>query len=291
MFTSISLISLFRTFIQISLAYAVQNRFGDSGRYALFTTRESFSRKDFIFKNVGLFSAGVGTTHVFSAPKGAYAINIPFKDSVPPETTSFGEALRQSAAKLPGYGPTDIFYPLNWKGTWTLRREDQMTNSSVPKSFTYPFRFIQSVDKDSVIADRSYNELNYWEAVNAGDQTGKIVQSIQWTETNPNDLNILFTDGLQRNLKVTKRASERTSSTVSSSEFQRILEDKTYMDGNTVPKLVSHRILTKWKMVTDNHIEGIEIVYDMNVGDAADLSDEKLRQPKLISKSRFYLDR
>lgn len=233
----------------------------------------------------------------------AYAIDGPLSNALSGETTSIGEELRRSAAKIPGYGPTDIFYPLSWQGTWKLRREDQImsTGNDSPATFTYLIRFIPSIDKDSVVADRTYNERNYWETVKKGDREGSIVQSIQWTETNPNDLNILFTNGLKRNVKVTKRASERTNTTVSSSEFQRILEDSNYVDGSSVPKLASRRTLTKWKMITDNHIEGIEIVYDMNVeGDAdrIDLptsisfrSNEKAQQPKLISKSRFYLDR
>ena len=260
-----------------------------SRRYSEFTHRKSISRRHFFLKNVAIVHVGIITPHIFSAIDSANAIE------VSPRETSVGEALRRSAANLPGYGPTDVFYPLSWQGTWTLQREDILTNST----FTYPIRFIQSIDRDAVIADRTFNERNYWETVQRGDRNSNIVQSIQWTETNPNDLNILFTNGLRRNVKITKRASDRTNTTVSSSEFQRILEDKSSLDGSTVPKLVSRRTLTKWKMITDNHIEGIEIIYDMNVeGDAdrIDLStslqsNDVSRPPKLISKSRFYLDR
>ena len=297
--TYMYIISLSFAFIHITNTLALQSRVSQTRRYINFATRVSASRRDVLCSNVAIISVGIGTANLYSKASFANAISTPSLEVLTREPASFGESLRRSASNLPGYGPTDVFYPLNWQGTWTLRREDQITNSTTPEISTYPIRFIQSIDKDSVIADRTFNELNYWETVRKGNRTGNIVQSIQWTETNPNDLNIIFTNGVKRNVKVTKRASDRTDTTVSSSEFQRILEDQSAMDGNTVPKLASRRSLTKWKMVADNHIEGIEIVYDMNIeGDADRInlssslpSNEKLFQPKLISKSRFRLDR
>ena len=193
----------------------------DARRYSESTQSKSFSRKHFLLNNIAIFNVGIFTPVAFSKNSAVNAKSIPVKE-ISPRETSVGEALRRTAANIPGYGPTDVFYPLNWQGTWTLRREDILTNRTIPETFIYPVRFIQSVDKDTVIADRTFNERNFWETVHKGDRIGNVVQSIQWTETNPNDLNILFTNGFKRNVKVTKRASELTNTTVSSSEFQRI---------------------------------------------------------------------
>ena len=213
-------------------------------------------------------------------------------------TTSAGEALRRSAAHLPGYGPTDVFYPLNWQGTWTLRREDISVGNTTETAVvtTYPVRFIPSVENGAVVADRSFNERQYWNAQgDKGSGSGSVVQSIQWTETNPNDLNVVFTNGMRRNVKITKRATERTETTVSSSEFQRILQDQSSSSSSMVlvpPQLSSRRTLTKWKMINDHEMEGIEIVYDMNVEREADmLRNGKLPPPQLLSKSRLKLSR
>jgi hypothetical protein len=240
-----------------------------------------------------LSNIGATVTFGLSAP---YYVN-----AFPSETLqqSAGEAIRRSAATIPGYGPTDIFFPLSWQGTWTLNRENILTSddTSFPQTVSYNVRFIQSVDDGAVIADRSFNELNYWESSLGSNTTTKIVQLIEWTERNPNDLKLLFANGLHRDVKVTKRASELTNTTVSSSEFQRILEYKSNVNGDTVPKISGRRTLTKWKMISMNHIEGIEIVYDMDMEGGADRIDlasftsKESRQPKLVSKSRFYLDR
>jgi hypothetical protein len=270
--------------------------FKECDRYLKRYKEKHLQRRDLLNAvPVALCNVGVATVVGLSDPISVCASPLRNEYSTPQEL-SVGEALRRSASNIPGYGPTDIFYPLTWQGTWTLRRENYTKINETPVTLIYPIRFIQSVDKEAVVADRTFNELNYWETVQGGDKRGGTVQTIKWTETNPNDLDIFFTNGIHRNLNITKRATERTDTTVSSSEFQRILEDKSSMNGSMVPSITSRRILTKWKMITDNQIEGIEAIYDMNMDGNVDpmnfsLTTNEQRQPKLLSKSRLYLDR
>ncbi len=296
--------------VYITFSYALQNSFqGLTGHHDGRTTavddpppplrQSAWSRRD--CGTMAFFH----TALICRTSNAADAIRIPLNNMTTTTTTPFtttttsaGEALRRSAAHLPGYGPTDVFYPLNWQGTWTLRREDVVMNTS-ESVVTYPVRFIPCVENDAVVADRAFNERQYWNAKGDSGGGGGVVQSIQWTETNPNDLNVVFTNGMRQNVKITKRATERTETTVSSSEFQRILEDQSSSSSTSSssmvlvpPQLSSRRTLTKWKMINDHEMEGIEIVYDMNVERDADLN--LLRNgtpPQLLSKSRLKLSR
>ena len=195
-----------------------------------------------------------------------------------------GEAMRRSAANLPGYGPTDVFYPKDWKGLWTMRREvaSDGGNSLVLK---YMVLFLPSIQDNAVVADRGFNQANLEASLRGKDDA---VQSYTWSETNPNDLRILLADGSRKDIKVTKRASEMTETTVSSSEFQRVSQE----DARGIPVITARRVLTKWKMLDDNTIEGLEVVYDMGGGgDPLSMQTATSSQPKVLSKSRLRLER
>lgn len=132
------------------------------------------------------------------------------------------------------------------------------------------------------MADRGYNEASYENAL------GNEVQSYEWEKTNPNDLRIVFADATRKESKVTKRATERTEDTVSSSEFQRITTE----NARGIPVISAHRVRTKWKVVSETAIEGIEIVYDIggNLGDPLAAASAP-STPQVISKSRLSLQR
>lgn len=144
-------------------------------------------------------------------------------------------------------------------------------------------RFIQSIEDTAVVSDRGFNEL---QLVNALSDTK--VRTYQWTERNPNDLKLIFDDGCQRDFKVTKRATEQTNDTVSSSEFQRITQE----DARGIPVISARRILQKWRVVNSSNIEGIEIVYDagMGLGDPLAMASAPTT-PRIIQKSRLTLER
>jgi hypothetical protein len=249
---------------------------------------ESRRRRDLFLRgsNLWIFGQAVMTVR-FCSPlhANAYVGN----DATTGVSTT-EEAIRRAAATLPGFGPTDVFYPSNWLGLWTVRREDifninDNNDEAASSRLSYTVRFVPSIESDAVVADRAYNELNYYEASRKRDARGNAIQSIEWTESNPNDLQIVFSSGLRRDMKVTKRATERTDTTVFSSEFLRILDDSSSIDGNR-PMLTACRTLAKWKMIDSNHIEGIELTSDMNEGGLYGVS-----QPKLLMKSRLYLER
>lgn len=188
-----------------------------------------------------------------------------------------GESIRRGAANLPGYGPTDVFYPPSFQGRWKVTREEVVQDKTVE----YEMRFISSIESNAVVADRGSNQAALEKAL-----SGSSVRSYEWLETNPNDLRLVFEDGLRKDIKTTKRASEKTEDTVSSSEFQRITIDR------GIPVIEARRTLCKWKVVNESTIEGLEIVYDMGGGDPlAGGASSSSAGPQLIAKSRLHLSR
>lgn len=183
------------------------------------------------------------------------------------EPTTLGESIRSASTKgLPSYyGPTDVFYPSSWKGLWKARRI--RADDSIAANFQV--RFITSLQDDGVVLDRGFSQRSL--------EKTKGVISTEWVETNPNVLRVNYEDGSWKELKVTQRAAERTTSTVSSSELYRIT---TQSNGLGVPEIVARRVLTKWKAIDQNQIEGIELIYDTNQ-DA----------PRLLAKTKIILER
>jgi hypothetical protein len=204
-----------------------------------------------------------------------------------------GEAIRRSAANLPGYGQTDIFYPDSFAGTWKVTRDVEFSGASTTSlHLQYFIRFIQSIEDGSVVADRGYNQaeletaiailLKNWEQ--ASTPTARC--SYEWEQTNPNDLRLVLSDGTRKDIKVTKRATERSEETVSSSEFQRVTQE----DPRGVPAISARRVVSKWRTVDDSTLEAIEIIYDMGGGDP--LSGDTIKNGgKLLSKSKLLLVR
>ena len=154
-----------------------------------------------------------------------------------------GEAIRKSAANIPGYGQPDVYYPPSFLGKWRatrviLARDESdpllslLSSSPLPITLYYDVRFI-TVDGDDVastvnssnnnkseaekvIADRQFNEAAYYNALRAEivKQTTAIIQpppsiqSITWSPFNPNVCTSIYTDGSMQEIKVTKRAAE-----------------------------------------------------------------------------------
>jgi hypothetical protein len=192
-----------------------------------------------------------------------------------------GESIRRGAANIPGYGPTDVFYPELFQGKWKVIR-DVVVEGQTTSSLEYDMRFIQSIESNAVVADRGYNQA----ALERAQSPSATIRSYEWVETNPNDLRLVWEDGSRKEIKVTKRASERTEDTVSCSEFQRITTE----DARGIPIIVARRTLTKWKIVSDSSIEGLEIVYDMGGGDPL-AGATASAGPQVLAKSRLHLQR
>jgi hypothetical protein len=244
--------------------------------------------------------------------------------------TDVGETIRRSAANVPGYGPTDIFYPLDWQGTWNVRREVILPKTSPSTDqppevivLNYPIRFIQSIQDNAVVADRGFNQASLERSIRINAAGGSKsdssisdpIRSYRWSESNPNDIFLEFYDGSLKYIKVTKRSSEydTVSNTVSSSEYQRVTQDDmststTALPGK-IPTITARRIVSKWRPVlqsdstalssTTNAIEAIEIVYDVGTSNSNDplsfqpkqQSQTQQIQPIILSKSKLYLQR
>ena len=225
-----------------------------------------------------------------------------------------GEAVRRSAANIPGYGKQDVFYPELFAGNWKMTREVEFNNnnnnpssssSSSVLRLMYPIRFIRSIEDDAVVADRGYNQAELETALVRTVQRGRKDDgeessssttapstnspkiSYEWVQSNPNDLRLVLSDGTKKEIKVTKRATERTVDTVSSSEFQRVTQE----ERGGIPLISARRIVSKWKQVDESTLEGIEIVYEMAGGDPLSTSLTGNITPTILSKSRLYLVR
>ena len=206
-----------------------------------------------------------------------------------------GETIRRGASNLPGYGPADVYFPQIFKGKWNVVEEETVHG----RTMEYEMRFIPSMD-NLVVADRGFNEAARQKAKmsdnnNADNNTITTggVRSYEWTETNPNDLRLTLEDGSRQEIKVTKRRTENEQESqdfVSSSEFRRITTEDAVL---RIPVISAQRVLTKWRVVTDSHVEGLEIVYDMSVGGIDPLTGPAPSSsgPQVISKSRLHLTR
>jgi hypothetical protein len=198
-----------------------------------------------------------------------------------------GEAIRRSAASIPGFGPTDVFFPTRLVGSWKMTREVEISGRQQPIRLSYPYRFIKSIEDDAVVADRGSNQAELEKALVKAVMGTEVssVRSYEWVMTNPNDLRLVLADGSKKEIKVTKRATERTDGTVTSSEFQRVTKE----DERGIPVISARRVLTKWKIIDDSTLEGFEVVYSMAGGDP--MAAASPAQPSILSKSRLYLER
>jgi len=168
----------------------------------------------------------------------------------------------------------------------------------------YPVRFIPSVQDGAVVADRGFNQANLETALHrtgdaattAASEKSSVVQSYSWTETNPNDLRLVLRDGTQKEIKVTKRAAETTDDNAFSSEFQRVTTSDANDGRGGIPAIAARRVLTKWRVMGESRIEGLELVYSADSGggsgDPLALRVEQQREPaRLLLKSRLVLER
>jgi hypothetical protein len=210
-----------------------------------------------------------------------------------------GEAIRRGASSIPGYGPPDVVYPAGFVGRWAVTRQTNDVASETTRTVSYDMRFLPTTSSEgaaattaaAAIQDRGYNLVKETAAANKNNP----VRSYEWTETNPNDLRLVLNDGTGMEIKVTKRSTETTTTTdavVTSSEFARITTDR-----GTIPVIEARRTLQKWKVVSANVVEGLEIVYDVGgkLGDPMAMSiitsSSENAGPRVISKSRLHLER
>ena len=263
----------------------------------------STTRRDVLNEAVAVPAAAVVTTFGGALPASAA------------QTTA--EAIRRTAAVLPGYGQPDVYFPTSYLGRWRAKKtivvsDNPYLDGLLPVTLTYEMRFI-SVDGDSkeeaenavggkVVADRAFNEQSYYEALrnvvvessNGGSRkVPPALRSAIWVPTNPNVLSSTYDDGTSQEIKVTKRAAtleQDGAGTASSSEYRRISD----VGVNGIPILSASRVLTKWRSDGES-VEAIEIVYaDGVMGDpmgGAGGTVAKQGAPVASTKARISLQR
>ncbi|KAL3821755.1 hypothetical protein ACHAXA_000254 [Cyclostephanos tholiformis] len=196
-------------------------------------------------------------------------------------TAAAGEGIRSLSSRvIPGLGPTDVYYPHYFMGKWMVTRAITNTDDeyyygvTMPIVVTCEMRFVKrggwggdggggddddDYDDYDVIADRSFNERSYHDALTTellarrrrtarsspettmtttttttteggrgGGWGGGIpaIRSLDWTPSDPNVLCISYDDGSSREIRVTKRTYDvsRDGNGVFSSEFRRIVD-------------------------------------------------------------------
>ena len=243
-------------------------------------------------------------------------MNIGVENALASQTA--GEAVRRTAANIPGYGQPDCYFPPSFIGKWRATRivvasdDPYISQLPLPATITYDVRFI-TVDGDTksdgsqkIVADRQFNEASFYNAIGAelGGKEGvrtpppPALQTITWSPFNPNVCTSNYSDGSSKEIKVTKRAGEldAASGIISSSEYRRITTVSTGSFGG-IPSISASRVLTKWKsegVGKEQIVEGIEIVYtDGSLGGdpmAAGIGSSSSK-PQMTSKSRLKLEK
>jgi hypothetical protein len=220
------------------------------------------------------------------------------------------ESVRRSAANIPGYGPTDVFFPQSWVGQWKVQRQvsfgeinkNNSDDSSSPfiTLKDYTVRFVTSVEDGKVVADRGYNQANLEAVV-----THERPPSYEWMSSNPNDLHLIWPDGYRKDIKVTQRATDTTriaQGRLWSSEVQRVTTDNGKQNIPSIPSIAARRVVTqyRWEPPTTNDplssinvVQALETIYDLGGNnDPLQTGPTTLSNTyKILSKSRIVMQK
>lgn len=214
-------------------------------------------------------------------------------------TATPAESIRRAASKIPGFGPSDVLFPGFMLGKWYMTRDIVNSNDPrlkgmlLPFTIKYEIRFIPSLEPDYVVADRGFNQISFERALAKAlrSSISDPIQELEWTETNPNNLILTMADGSRVDIKVTKRATEKSPDGlgISTSEFERYTTE----NARGIPTISARRVVSKWKVWSESNVDGIELVYDMGnlSGDPMLVTAIEDTPPRLISKARIHLDR
>lgn len=189
--------------------------------------------------------------------------------------TTTAEAIRRSATNIPGYGPTDIFFPASWLGQWRVQRQVRFgDNPDDTATLNYTTRFIPSIEDEAVVLDRGFAQAN----LEAAAAKATTPPSYQWAFTNPNDLRLSWPDGRRKDIKVTQRATDYqqvAQGRLWSSEVQRVTNDG---GGNGVPAVTARRVVTQYRWEFSDReteptsppprlVQALEVIYDLGGSD------------------------
>lgn len=233
------------------------------------------------------------------------------------------EAIRRSAANIPGYGPTDVFFPNSWVGVWRVQRQVFFPGATTKSGGTvgddtapalvldYNIRYLPSIEDNAVVADRGYNQANLEAAISAraaaaATATAASPPSFEWTFTNPNDLRLQWPDGRRKDIKVTQRATDFAQigeGRLWSSEVQRVTNNAGG-GGGSVPDVMARRVVTqyRWEAAAgigiDNAdeapvpslVQAVEVIYDLG-GSTDPLKASGVSNNSILSKSRIIMQK
>lgn len=217
------------------------------------------------------------------------------------------EDIASNAAKIPGFGPTNIVYPDVFEGIWEVDKEiydvipaKKYATLPLPVTFSLIDTLVSYKNKHllykdyysryngNVVLDRAISSTNY-----ARNLFGENNIISTWDVANPNLLTVSRGNGEISELKVTKRAMEAppsakeyTGSTVGYSEYSRIAQVQGGLQF-AVPRLFGMRVLTRLKQGEDSdgkQYKGVERIY-VYEGDTLDIGAE----PLLTIKTRFTM--
>lgn len=209
--------------------------------------------------------------------------------------SSPAEAIRRSASGLPGYGPTDVFYPDSWVGLWRIQRQVSFGSeiNEKPLVFEYNIRFLPAIEAGKVVADRGFNQSNLEAAVAKSREPSPM---FQWEPDNPNDLRLSWPDGSRKDIKVAQRAVDYqhlVEGKLWSSEVQRVTIDST---DSRIPSISLRRVVTRWSWEASpdrappSLVKAIEILYDLGGSDPMLSNGEPINSNRpILSKSLLIM--
>lgn len=201
------------------------------------------------------------------------------------------ESIADFASGIPGYGPSDVFYPSWFLGEWDARSElvavetpqgEAAAGEAAVKARArigtaaalelYPQRYFSY--RGRIIADRGYNVRSL---VRSGGT--RSFESVDWDASNPNSLKLVFKrDGasISTDILVTKRAigePEGRPDLFNSSEFyQEVVSGATsgfsgessfqieLAPASMIPKVTPIRCVNKFRLVDGPQIQVIQRV-------------------------------
>ena len=211
------------------------------------------------------------------------------------------EAIRRFAANIPGYGPTDVFFPGNWIGQWRVQRQVSFDgNSENTLNLDYTTRFLPSVEDGTVVVDRGFTQANLEGAATSFQSA---TPSYQWTYTNPNNLSLTWPDGRRKDIKVTQRATDYHQvgeGRLWSSEVHRVaIDGGGISDSSSVPVVTARRVVIQYRWEPNNEdksvpkiVQAMEVIYDLGSSDPLQSSRSGgAGKNAILSKSRILMQK
>lgn len=214
------------------------------------------------------------------------------------------EDIATAAAKIPGFGPTDIIYPDVFQGEWEVDKEIYQAegndkSQNIPNTFDLVNALLPLPGTPKRIKYKHVYSNNVLDRAISGTSFCRVLLNdanaiARWDVTNPNFVTISTSSGQTTEFKVTKRSMEdvpakKDGAVVGYSEYARVAQ----VDGSieyAVPKIFGVRTLVRLKQEERTHasapiiVKGVERLY-VYAADSLDFGEK----PLITVKSRFTM--